>query len=435
MKRIHFLPIAFALCVATLDAFAVNETGIVRVPPVSGANTNELPVIEFVEAPIQAVLDYYGRLTQRSVVAATNVVGVVNFRSQAPLTREETIQALDSLLTVNGYIAVPIGEKILKIVPFFAAKQEAPRVGVGTEEALPASDSLVTRVVPLQLADVGDVVGALQPYLHSYGQLVALPKSNSILVTDSANNVARILEILSFLDRSSRRSMETKVYVLKHARAVDILPRLQAIVADTATSGRGVSSIIPTSSPVPTPVPSSIASRTTAGAAGVPSYGSVVIARPSASGEEGAIEGKVIITSDDRTNKIIVHTRAVNFPFFDKLIDELDSLVEPEIGTKVFPLQNGEAPEVAQMLTMLISGIPFMPMRTTGGRGGSGSTKRSNAAGRSIGVCWMSNGISTLTGPKRGVSASTAALVNTPSASCAELMRYAAFDTDRNMPS
>jgi len=129
--------------------------------------------------------------------------------------------------------------------------------------------------------------------------------------------------------------------------------------------------MIPTSSPVPTPVPSSIASRTTAGAAGVPSYGSVVIARPSASGEEGAIEGKVIITSDDRTNKIIVHTRAVNFPFFDKLIDELDSLVEPEIGTKVFPLQNGEAPEVAQMLTMLISGIPFMPMRTTGGRGGS----------------------------------------------------------------
>ncbi len=371
MKRIHLPHIAIIFCIAALDAIAVNETGIVRVPPVSGANTNELPVIEFVEAPIQAVLDYYGRLTQRSVVAATNVVGVVNFRSQAPLTREETIQALDSLLTVNGYIAVPIGEKILKIVPFFAAKQEAPRVGVGTEEALPASDSLVTRVVPLQLADVGDVVGALQPYLHSYGQLVALPKSNSILVTDSANNVARILEILSFLDRSSRRSMETKVYVLKHARAVDILPRLQAIVADTATSGRGVSSMIPTSSPVPTPVPSSIASRTTAGAAGVPSYGSVVIARPSASGEEGAIEGKVIITSDDRTNKIIVHTRAVNFPFFDKLIDELDSLVEPEIGTKVFPLQNGEAPEVAQMLTMLISGIPFMPMRTTGGRAGS----------------------------------------------------------------
>lgn len=237
MKRIHLPHIAIIFCIAALDAIAVNETGIVRVPPVSGANTNELPVIEFVEAPIQAVLDYYGRLTQRSVVAATNVVGVVNFRSQAPLTREETIQALDSLLTVNGYIAVPIGEKILKIVPFFAAKQEAPRVGVGTEEALPASDSLVTRVVPLQLADVGDVVGALQPYLHSYGQLVALPKSNSILVTDSANNVARILEILSFLDRSSRRSMETKVYVLKHARAVDILPRLQAIVADTATSG------------------------------------------------------------------------------------------------------------------------------------------------------------------------------------------------------
>jgi general secretion pathway protein D len=380
MKSIHFLSTVSVLCVTTFHALSASETGIVRVPPVSGANTNELPVIEFVEAPIQAVLDYYGRLTGRSVIAATNVVGVVNFRSQSQLTREETIQALDSVLTVNGYIAVPMGEKLLKIVPFFAAKQEAPKVGIGTEEALPPSDALVTRVVALQLADVGDVVGALQPYLHSYGQLVALPKSNSILVTDSANNVSRILEILAILDRSSRRSMETKVYVIKHARAVDLLPRLQAIVADTG-GGRTAVPGAPTSTPMPTIPTPTVPTRSGVGSGGVPSYGSVVIARPSASGEEGAIEGKVIITSDERTNKIIVHTRAVNFPFFDKLIEELDSKVEPEIITKVFPLQNGEAPEVAQMLTMLISGIPFMPTTRIGGAGGRGTAFQSLSMG------------------------------------------------------
>jgi len=375
MKRIHLTSRAIFLAVAALDAMAASETGTVRVPPVPNATTNEWPVIEFVEAPIQAVLDYYGRLTQRSVVAATNVVGVVNFRSQSALSREEIVQALDSVLAVNGYMAVPIGEKILKIVPFYAAKQEAPRVGAGPEEPLTPSDALVTRVVPLQMADVSDVVGALQPYLHSYGQLVALPKSNSILITDSANNVARILEILSFLDRSARRSMETKVYVLKHARAVDILPRIQAIVADTTSSGRTVPAVSSTATAPMPPTPSvpSTTSRSTSvpGAVGVPSSGSVVIARPSATGEETAIEGKVIITSDDRTNKIIVHSRPSNFPFFDKLIAELDALVEPEIITKVFPLQNGEAPEIAQMLTMLISGIPFLPTRTTGGRGAS----------------------------------------------------------------
>ncbi len=67
--------------------------------------------------------------------------------------------------------------------------------------------------------------------------------------------------------------------------------------------------------------------------------------------------------------------------------------------------------------------------------GGSGNTKLSKIAGRSIGVRCRSIGTSTLTGPVGGVSASTAARVSTPMACCAERMRYALLDTEPNMPS
>lgn len=293
--------------------------------------------IEFSGASVSAVLDYYARLTGRSIISSPNVLSVppITFRSQTDLTLEEAIQALDSVLAINGIATIPMGEKFLKVVQIGTAKQEGPPVG-GT---LPPGDTIVTQVLPLKYADAAEVVAALQPYLHAYGQLLPFAKSNSILITETGGNINRMLEILKFVDQPSALRVQTKVYVLLNAKAADVVQRLQSIIQETQQLGARASA--PTQ---PTAAPRVAAPRP--GAA-------PVAATPS---EESVVEGKVIITSDERTNKIFLLSRPSNFDFFDRVIAELDAKVDPDVVTKVIPLDFAEAEVLAGQLNALVTG-------------------------------------------------------------------------------
>lgn len=288
---------------------------------------------EFQGAPITAILDWYSRLTSRSIISAPNLNAQINFRSQSKLTKAEAIQALDSVLAINNIAAIPLGDKFLKIVQINTAKQEGLPVG----RAVTASDTLGTQIIPLKNAKASEVVPVLQPYLHPYGQLMALQDSNSILISETAANLAQMMEIISYVDQPSALRMEMRSYVLQHAKAVDVMARLQTIIQEAEQAGAHAAA--PGQPPSPIRRPGQPAQPGQAG-----------------QGEESVVEGKVIMAADDRTNKLFILTRISNFGFFDRLIAELDAKVEPDVVMKVIPLNYATAEDVAGLLSALITG-------------------------------------------------------------------------------
>lgn len=311
-------------------------------PPAKQVRAQQMiPVIEFQNAPINAVLDYYARLTGRSIISAPNLGGVINFRSQTELTLDEAIAALDTVLAVNNISVLKMGDKFLKVVQIATAKQEGPPTVVDGEP-LAAADSLLTQVLPLLYADAQEIVGAIQPYLHGYGHLMPLAKSNAILVTDTANNINKMVEIIKLIDKPSALRVQTKIYELKHAKAAEVVQRLQGIIQETQQLGARPTTVAPAAGAPQVPRPTAARGGAAASAA--------------AAGEESAIEGKAIITADDRTNKIFIMTRPSNFAFFDQIINELDAKVEPDVQMQVVALQYANAEEVASLLNALISG-------------------------------------------------------------------------------
>ncbi len=314
--------------------------------------------IDFQGTPVQAVLEYYSHLTKRSIISAPNLAGVIYFRSQTDLTRDEAIQALDTVLALNGIAAVPLGEKFLKVVQIATAKQE----GVNVEpelRALPPADTLVTQIIGLKFAEVNDVVGAVQPYMHAYGQLIPLQKSNALLITDTGANINQMLEILKYIDQPSALRMQTKVYILQHAKASDVLQRLQSIITETQQLGARAGAPQP---PQPARVPPRPGQPAAAGGGG--GAGGV--------GEESVIEGKVIMTADERTNKLFILSRPSNFDFFDRLIGELDAKVDPDVTIRVFNLDYAPAEDVASLINALVTGGTLAVTRrpSTTGQGG-----------------------------------------------------------------
>ncbi|MCG3149245.1 MAG: Type II secretion system protein D [Verrucomicrobiae bacterium] len=335
----------------------VNVTPAVANVAKTGATAG---VIDFQGTPVQAVLEYYAQhLAKRSIIQAPSLPATpIYFRSQSDLTYDEARAALDSVFAINGIAVIPMGEKFLKVVQIQTAKQEGlPFIGEGKAQL--AADALMTQVIQLKYAEPADVVSALQPYLHAYGQMLALPKSSCVLVTETAANVNQMLEIVKYIDVPSALKMETRVFTLTHAKSGDVVQRLQAIIQETQQLGARA-----TAPGVATPTP------------GIPAPG---IVRPTAAGsrtgattttpsaEDTMIEGKVIISADERTNKIFILSRPSNFAFFEQFIAELDAKVEPDVLMKVVPLQYATAEDAASSINALITGgTPTFTRRTTG---------------------------------------------------------------------
>ncbi len=309
---------------------------------------------EFQGAPITAILDWYARLTNRSIISAPTLAATINFRSQTKLTRDEALQALDSVLAINNIAAIPLGEKFLKVVQINTAKQEGLPVG----RVVAPADTLGTQILPLKNAKASEVVPVIQPYMHPYGQLLALQDSNAILITETAGNLKQMMEIISYVDQPSTLRMEMRSYFLVHAKAADVMARLQSIIQAAEQAGAHPSA----PGQPPTPV------RRVVPQPGQP-------AAVSAGGEETVVEGKVIMTADDRTNKIFILTRPSNFGFFDRLIAELDAKVEPDVVMKVIELNYATAEDIASLLNSLITGGSYSaPTRRTTSSTGTTTT-------------------------------------------------------------
>jgi general secretion pathway protein D len=299
---------------------------------------------EFQAAPINALLEWYSRLTNRSIISAPNLQASITFRSQTKLTKDEAIQALDSVLAINNIAAIPLGDKFLKIVQINTAKLEGVPVGRVSSPA----DTLGTQIIPLKNAKASEVVPLLQPYLHPYGQLLALQDSNSILITETAGNLKQMMEIITYVDQPSTLRMEMRSYVLSHAKAGDVMQRLQTIIqaaeqagAHPSSGGSAPGGSAPGGQPA-LAIRRNLPSGQPGGAPG--------------NGDESVVEGKVIMAADDRTNKIFILTRPSNFGFFDNLIAELDAKVEPDVVMKVIELNYATAEDVASLLNALITG-------------------------------------------------------------------------------
>ncbi len=346
-----------AMILATVTALRAQTPQPIPAPAAGAAAASEsVGIIDFEGAPVRAVLDYYARLTKRSIIAAPNISGVVNFRSQTELTRAEAIQALDSVLAVNGLAVVPLGEKFLKVVQIAGAKQEGVRVGINESAVLPTSDTLVARVIRIKYAELTEVTTALQPLLHAYGQIVQLAQSGSLLVIDTANNVNQMLELLKHVDQPYELRMETKIYQLRYAKAAEAVQRIQTMLQAAQQFKPKAGATTPAPGPVPAARPVPPTSAPTADAS--------------------VVETKVILTPDERTNKIFVLSRSKDFALLDRLVAELDVKVDPDVITQIVELNYANAEEAAMLVNAVITG---------GSISGTASTRRSTRSSSSTG--------------------------------------------------
>jgi general secretion pathway protein D len=175
--------------------------------------------MRFKDAPIDAVLQYLSQSAGYSVLKFATIDERVTVYNDQPISPEKAVELLNSLLKEKGYTAVLQGTE-LKVMTIANASKTGIPVHFGEDPALiPATDTLVTQVIPLKTLDAIKLRQDLQPLISSSTDLTANAASNSLMMTDTEANIRRVVEIVYNLDKRDQTENGIIVRQLKYADA------------------------------------------------------------------------------------------------------------------------------------------------------------------------------------------------------------------------
>ncbi len=178
---------------------------------------SKLQTLNLKDADIQTLIATVSEITGKNFIVGPNVQGKVTVISNKPMKPDEIYDVFLSVLQVHGYAAVPSGSMI-KIVPEVMAQQNASGGLNGAANHEP--DQIVTQIVPVKHVSAMQLVPILRPLMPQGAQLIAHAASNSLVISDRAGNVKRMISIIHRIDTVSDAGVE--VIPLHHASAVEL---------------------------------------------------------------------------------------------------------------------------------------------------------------------------------------------------------------------
>lgn len=209
------------------------EPGTVQIRPRSGSRLNMEDLMKgfsWSGAPIDQVLDYYAQLTGRTVLRPSSLTGTVTIKTHNDLTRREAIEALDSVLALNGITMINRGERFVKAVQQQQAGQEAAAFSNVNEKDLPEAEQYTTQIVQLKNAKPSEVVQALTPFAKNPTGIVGIDSSQIIVLRDYAANVKRMLEVLKRIDVVPEMDYQLEVIPIKYGKVEDIYNTMSSLI-------------------------------------------------------------------------------------------------------------------------------------------------------------------------------------------------------------
>lgn len=169
-------------------------------------------------ADIRAFIQDVSKATGRTFIIDPRVQGTVTIAGGDPMPDDQMLDVFFTTLRAHGYVAVPTSAGAWRILPDEEAAQQPS--GSGDER-------FVTQVIRLKTKSAPSIVGIIQPLLGRGGKVNAAQSSNTIVITDFADNVRRLTTLVSELDRDTDR---IEVLTLQNSRATVLATALRDIV-------------------------------------------------------------------------------------------------------------------------------------------------------------------------------------------------------------
>lgn len=276
--------------------------------------------LNFVNADIDQVAKAIGAATGKTIIVDPRVKGQLNLVAERPVPEDQALKTLQSALRMQGFALVQ-DHGVLKVVPEADAKLQGVPTYVGNAPQA-RGDQVITQVFELRNESANNLLPVLRPLISPNNTVTAYPANNTIVVTDYADNVRRIAQIIAGVDNAA--GAQVQVVPLRNANAIDLAAQLQKMLD------------------------------------------------PGAIGNSDATL-KVSVTADPRTNSLLLRaSSASRLAAAKRLVQQLDAPSAVPGNMHVVPLRNADAVKLAKTLRGMLG-------KSSGDSGSSASSNDANS--------------------------------------------------------
>jgi general secretion pathway protein D len=321
--------------------------------------------VNFHGAPLNLVLDYLSDAAGFIINKQTDVRGTVEVWSKQPVTKDEAVELLNSILRKNGYGMTRNG-RILTIVALDGVKTADTEIVVNTDpNEMEKGDEVQTQIIPVRYVTASQLVPNLELLLPTSATLSANESANTLILVATKTDIKRILKIVNALDNSMASASSIKVRPLRFADAKETANLITQLFSQQNSNQTGAGG-------GPNP-------------GGGPGGGframMAQMANAANRGGRNSAAARVVAVSDDRSNSVVISAPADLLSAIDDMLDKIDQQVSDTTELRVFRLVNADPSELADQLTQLFpdetssgtgqnNNVPFF-FRGRGGFGGA----------------------------------------------------------------
>ena len=294
--------------------------------------------LQLVNMPIEQFLKIYADYVNRTILRQAALPNLnVTLEAQTPLTVEEAIQAMDSVLSLNGYTTIPVGEKFITFVPSANALQEGAAFSTVTSAAeLPEANQFITHISQLKHILPSEAVPMLTPMAKNPAGIVALDVSKTLVLRDNSSNIKRMLELLERIDIKPDEDFKLKVIPIRYGKVEEIYSSMQELItgsgggarpssSSSRTSPTSRTSSSRTSSSRATPQQNRTSTASNSSSSSFRSRLQSIVNR--ASGGDIQILENARIVPDYRSNSLIVFANDRDMAKIDEIVQQVDSIL------------------------------------------------------------------------------------------------------------
>jgi len=275
--------------------------------------------LNFVNADIDQVARAIGAATGKTIIVDPRVKGQLNLVAERPVPEDQALKTLQSALRMQGFSLVQ-DHGVLKVVPEADAKLQGVPTYIGNAPQA-RGDQIVTQVFELRNESANNLLPVLRPLISPNNTVAAYPANNTIVVTDYADNVRRIAQIIAGVDNAA--GAQVQIVPLRNANALDAASQLSKLLD------------------------------------------------PGAIGNSDATL-KVSVTADPRTNALLLRaSNAARLAAAKRLAQQLDAPTNQPGNMHVVALRNADAVKLAKTLRGMLG--------KTGEAGASATSNDANA--------------------------------------------------------
>ncbi len=285
------------------------------------AGLGEQPVsLNFVDADIDAVVRALSRATGRQFIVDPRVKGKLTLVSEGDVPARRAYQMLLGSLRLQGFSVVDI-DGVSQVVP----EADARVIGGPVYRAgQPASGGMLTRTFRLRYENAVNLIPVLRPIVAQNNPINAYPGNNTVVVTDYAENLERVAQIIASVDTPAAADM-------------DVVPVQNGIASDIAAT---ITELL--------------------------------------ENQGGDAAQKTMVIADPRSNSLVIRAPSPERTQLARdLIAKLDSVQSNPGNLHVVYLRNAQATKLAQALRGMLTGDSG-----TTGEGDDGRSRLSGAGAR-----------------------------------------------------